>query len=677
MVVFAILLGACGAQKTEAPVVEPTEVEVEVPEPTEPETVPTEEKVVEPTEVPTEEVVSEPTEEAIEEPSETAGVIDVYRIAILADITSSNVWNLFGPGASAYNYVVQSNYWPGLFTLSDQRFDFIPQLAMDFSTPLEQEGDFWVSTVPLKEGMLWSDGTEITAEDVAFTAQVVQDFDFSGNWDYATSGLDHIEVIDPYTVKLYYTDKPGLAIHQYGVLQNPIVNKAYWEPKLADAYVALEKIADLDPESEEYIAGLAEAQEVVYGVEATGEPIYGAFEFKKWEVGAFVENVANPEHFFKDVVVEEFTNGAYLEYLGDEYKFSAYGEPSGDLELAFVTGPHTGSVLYSVYSQDAAVLALLNGDVDYIYNPSGYGPGLKAQLQGTSGVTMNENPRNGFRFLAFNFRVPPLDDISVRQAITCMIDKEFLTKNILQGSAFPVYTPVPEGLGFWYNPDVTRICYGLGERERMEWAVEKLKEAGYSWDVEPSWNEARGGSVDWGEGLKMPNGQYVPELLMLAPSPGYDPLRATSGVLIEQWAGMLGFPVRAQLTNFNNILNETLGGGGNWDLVVVGWNLTMYPDHMCDFFLEQYGGPFAFTGYAGEELISYCESFLASTDLDEAKEIAFEMQEVLATDLPYTYLFANPVLDAYNIESVAYPYTQVLDGIEGLYGMQNIVKSAE
>ena len=39
-------------------------------------------------------------------------------------------------------------------------------------------------------------------------------------------------------------------------------------------------------------------------------------------------------------------------------------------------------MVYSVYSQDAAVLALLNGDVDYIYNPSGYGPGLEAQLEG-------------------------------------------------------------------------------------------------------------------------------------------------------------------------------------------------------------------------------------------------------------------------------------------------------
>ncbi|KPK90426.1 MAG: hypothetical protein AMJ88_16140 [Anaerolineae bacterium SM23_ 63] len=619
-----------------------------------------------------------PSEEpAAEAPAEEAAVIDAYRIAILADITSSNVWNLFGPGASAYNYVVQVGYWPGLFTLSDHRFDFVPQVAADFSSALEQEGDLWVSTIPLKEGFLWSDGSEITAADMVFTAQVVMDFDLSGNWDYATSNIDHVEAIDPRTVKFYYTEKPGLAVHEYGVLQNPIVQKAFWEPKLAEAYAALEAIANFDPETEEYLAGLAEAQQVLYGVEAEGEPIYGAYKFDKWEVGAFVENDANDSYFYNGMTIEEYASGGYHENLEGVQDFEAYGDVSGEPELSYVNGPHANSVVYSIYSQDAAVLALLNGDVDYIYNPSGYGPGLQAQLEGNPDVTIAENPRNGWRFLAFNFRVPPLDDIAVRQAITCMIDKEFLTSNILQGAAFPAYTPVPEGLSFWYNPDVTRICYGLSEQERMVWAVERLREAGYSWDVEPIWNEDRGGSIDWGEGLKMPDGTEVPELLLLAPSPGYDPLRATSGVLIEQWAGMLGFPVRAQLTNFNNILNETLGGGGNWDMVVVGWNLTTFPDHMCDFFLEEYGGPFAFTGYAGEELVQMCLEFKASTNLEEARLLGFKMQELLATELPYTYLFANPVKDAYNLTYVDYPFTDVLDGIEGLYGQQNLVVAPE
>ena len=45
-----------------------------------------------------------------------------------------------------------------------------------------------------------------------------------------------------------------------------------------------------------------------------------------------------------------------------------------------------------------------------------------------------------------------------------------------------------------------------------------------------------------------------PDLRLLAPSAGYDPLRATAGVYIEQWMNQLGIPVEAQLMNFNRIL---------------------------------------------------------------------------------------------------------------------------
>jgi peptide/nickel transport system substrate-binding protein len=176
----------------------------------------------------------------------------------------------------------------------------------------------------------------------------------------------------------------------------------------------------------------------------------------------------------------------------------------------------------------------------------------------------------------------------------------------------------------------------------------------------------------------MPNGEYVPELTLLAPSAGYDPLRATAGVLIEQWASSIGFPVRAQLTNFNNIVAETLGGGGNWDMAISGWSLETFPNHLCQFFLVEWGTEFfAFTGYTSDELSALCQDFMTTDDLNHAQELGYQMQTILATDLPYMYLFSNPVQDAYNIANVEYPYTEVLGGLENLYGMQINVYAAE
>jgi peptide/nickel transport system substrate-binding protein len=639
------------------------------------------------TQAPTQQVATEAstTTEDVTETTETVPAeqgtvkeLDVYRVAMLADMTSSNVWNLFGPGASTYNYVVQANYWPSLYGLSDKTFSLIPFLGSDFASPIEQEGDFYVTTIPLKEGFTWSDGTEVTAEDMAFSCQVTNDFQLGGNWGYYTNGVDHIEAVDSKTVKMYYSEKPGLAQLQYGSLQDPIVQKAYWEPLLTEAYASLSAIADVDPESDEFATGMAEAQQILFSIPSDGEPIAGPYMFDQWEVGAFVENGEYSDYFFKGTLIELYDDGTYREVKDGVWDFQAYGEGAGNLILSFENGPHAKAVVYSIYNQDAAVLALLNGEVDYIYNPNGYGPGLRAQLNGNADVDVIENARNGWRFMSFNFKHAPMDDIAARQAIACMVDKEFLTGSVLQGAAIPVNTPVPVGQPFWYNPDVPILCEGMTEQERMEWSVNRLKEAGYTWDTEPVWNTDRGGSVDWGVGLKMPNGEYVPELTLLAPSAGYDPLRATAGVLIEQWASSIGFPVRAQLTNFNNIVAETLGGGGNWDMAISGWSLETFPNHLCQFFLVEWGTEFfAFTGYTSDELSALCQDFMTTDDLNHAQELGYQMQTILATDLPYMYLFSNPVQDAYNIANVEYPYTEVLGGLENLYGMQINVYAAE
>jgi peptide/nickel transport system substrate-binding protein len=606
---------------------------------------------------------------------------DVYTIAILADMTTTNLWNLLGAGSSAYNFVVQNQYYPTLFEQSDVRFDIVPSVAADFASPLTEEGGMWVCTVDMRNDVTFSDGSAITADDVAFTANLVLDFKLGGNWQsaYDWDFLDHLEAVDADTVKIYYHTKPGLAVHDYGTLQGPIASEAFWEPKIADAVAALEAadLSGLEPGSDEYLAALSPAHEALYAIDAAGEPTAGPFMFKEWETGAYAENEANPEYYFEGRVVEQYANGAHHEYVDGVYDFTAYGDATGEIELEYTTGPFFNSVLYSVYDQDAAVLALLNGDVDYVYNPTGYGTGIQAQLSANADVGTVTNPQNGFRFAAFNFDSPLFADQAVRQAMECMFDKDFFSQSILQGAVIPAYSPVPPEVTFWYNPDVTRFCHGFTAEERMNWAADHMKDAGYSWDVEPSWNPERGGSVEWGEGLMYPDGEYVEELVLLAPSAGYDPLRASAGVFMEQWANQLGIPLRANLTNFNNLLNESLGGGGNFDMLIMGWGLgDMFPDHLCAFFKSD-AQPFQFMNYNNRQLDDLCDDFLGETDRDVAREYALQLQEILATDLPYIYIFTNPIIDAYRVDTIEFPFTALLDGIQGEYGLQSVVYAAE
>jgi ABC-type transport system substrate-binding protein len=332
-------------------------------------------------------------------------------------------------------------------------------------------------------------------------------------------------------------------------------------------------------------------------------------------------------------------------------------------------------VRYTVYDQAAALEALQEGEVDFAINPNGWGLDLEQRLADDPDITVVSNPSNGFRYLAFNFDQPPMDDLVLRQAIDCVIDKEFLTQDVMQGQAIPVHTVVPEGNGFWHNPDVTRLCADLSAEERIEWAVEQLREAGYSWDVEPAWDERRGGGVVWGEGLRLPDGDVFPQVTLLVPDSGSDPLRGTVLVHIEEWIAQLGIPVQTEAVPADEMLATVLEGDG-WHMYALAWSLGgIFPDYVCDLFFPD--KEFNTTGYASEDFETACDAFYDATDLETAQDLVFELQELLATDLPYICLFTTPIVDAYRSDTVAFPYTEVLGGLSGSYGMPSEARPAE
>ncbi len=134
----------------------------------------------------------------------------------------------------------------------------------------------------------------------------------------------------------------------------------------------------------------------------------------------------------------------------------------------------------------------------------------------------------------------------------------------------------------------------------------------------------------------------------------------------------MGIPATAELTNFNNILTAVYDTG-DYDMFILGWGLTIYPDYICTFFDS--GVPTNPYGYESAALKEKCDAFLLETDINKAKELAFEIQNILATELPYITLFTNPIYDAFR--NLEYPYTEVLDGIgSGLYGAPSLAKPA-
>jgi peptide/nickel transport system substrate-binding protein len=499
-----------------------------------------------------------------------------YIVGAFEDVTTFNYWAANGPDNTVYNsYMLPPKL--SLYGLTDKYWTLVPAAAADPTPPaLVEEGDFWVAEIALRQDITWQDGEPFTANDVVFTAQTVKDFGLiSGNWSqwYDFNYLDYIEAVDDYTVKFYLHTKGGTAVWDWGMLQSPIVAEHFWAPLLAD----------VAPGPDASIEEQAAAQDVMFAIDGSLEPNAGPWLYGNWEPGASIELVANPDYFQSGLVIEQWPDGAYRDSTG-----LVVGEPSGDPELTYTVGPFVEAVVYSIYgSQDTSILALRQGDVDFVLNSLGLQRGLADQIKGDPNLTVVENQTNGFRYMSFNVRRMPMNDCSFRQAVAILIDKEFVTQTILQGVAFPLYAFVPEGNAAWFSDEAPQLGRGLTRADRTNLAVQILQNAGYTWegDVVPFWDEENRQVVSGGR-LIMPNGVPVPPLTMPAPSAGYDPLRSTFAVWIETWLNEFGIPLQANLAGFNVIV-PIIFTEQNFDMYILGWSLGLFPDFLYDFFSEE------------------------------------------------------------------------------------------
>jgi peptide/nickel transport system substrate-binding protein len=108
-------------------------------------------------------------------------------------------------------------------------------LAAEFPTKenggISPDGKIW--TIKLRQGVKWQDGQPLTADDVAFTYNYsIKNELFA--FGIMTIGIDHVEVVDPYTVKIVCT-RPKADMER---LWLPILPKHIWSkvsPKIVES----------------------------------------------------------------------------------------------------------------------------------------------------------------------------------------------------------------------------------------------------------------------------------------------------------------------------------------------------------------------------------------------------------------------------------------------------------
>ena len=287
--------------------------------------------------------------------------------------------------------------------------------------PWAAEKADWVDSVTLdvtmRKGMKWHDGRPVTADDVifSFTAPLGDEVPM---YKPFVSIIDKIEKRSD-TVIRFVLKVPYSPLLTSSLSKVNLIPKHIWEPVLTD-------LAQKPENAESY------QEQVPIGS--------GPFKFVQMSKSEQVVLEANLDHF---------------------------------------SAPKAKRwVLRIIPNVEAALGALRNGELNFLSHYPGDPQILDRLAKETPSITVVSTMDIGMRFLAFNLRRAPFDDLAVRQALNMAANKKAIRSVVYKGYATIADSYVSPALQFWYNPEVPKWDYNIKAARGV------LAKAGYEWDAD-------------------------------------------------------------------------------------------------------------------------------------------------------------------------------------------------
>lgn len=327
------------------------------------------------------------------------------------------------------------------------------------------------------------------------------------------------------------------------------------------------------------------------GVEITKSPLSrqpvgtGPYLFKEWKSGEKIVLEANPDY-----------------YEGR---------------------PYIKRVVYRVIpDQSTQFLELQSGGLDYM--------GLTPIQYSTQTDTIAfKRHFNKYRYLSFsytylgyNLERPLFQDRRVRQALTHAINKQEIIDGVLLGLGEPATGPYKPDT--WvYKQDVKRYPFDP-ERARA-----LLAEAG--------WSDSDGDDILDKDG--------TPFSFTIVTNQGND-LRSKTGEIIQRRFREVGIEVKLRVIEWASFLKEFINPG-NFDATILGWSTGPEPDQY-NIWHSSKTGPreLNFVKFKNQEVDEQLELGRRTFDQTERKQHYDRIQEILAEEQPYTFLYVGESLPA-------------------------------
>ncbi|HET7847183.1 MAG TPA: ABC transporter substrate-binding protein, partial [Acidimicrobiia bacterium] len=528
---------------------------------------------------------------------------------LLSGLTTDNFWAYIGEQPTVWNAYVLGPTKPALFALNAEQTALVNEVAAAEAAPPMGQGTGWSVQVDLGSDLAWSDGVPITAEDLVFTFQTVRRLALQGGWaEVFPPEVEAVVAVSPTQVRIDFSGRPSLSVWPNGVGLAPIMPAHIWEPLLAEVTAA----------------------EALYAMSGDTDVSGGPLALE--EIGEDrIVAVANP----------------------------GYPETAWD------------RVEYHIYPDEASAVAeLASGAIDTILSPTGLSDISLTALSEVQGVAISESPANSVRYLGFNLEREPMSSAPFREALALLLDRQQTAARVAPG-ADPAFTMISPFNETWFDEEAAteiEAVFGGTIDARLATALDSLRAAGYVWAKEPT---VANGAIVAGEGLTI-SGLAPAPLTILTPGAEYDPDQPEYAGEIERTLELLGFTVSPVVTDFDSVVDLAFTAGDDgarhYDMYLLGWTLgnPSLPAYYRWFFAPD--GPANSTGYSDPEFAAQLAEFEQASDLQVAKSALWQMERILAQDLPYLVLYHPEITEAYRSDRLDFGIRDVLGGIQGRLG---------
>jgi len=297
----------------------------------------------------------------------------------------------------------------------------------------------------------WHDGEPVTADDVAFTYEFLNDTSLGGfdtpvptPWRRGRVSLvESARVVDDETVTLeFVTSVPEVAVR---ALRVPVLPEHIWSEQTDRANLA--------------------------GIDVGGPTTNALVWSNDDPVGS------GPLQFESATTDEELVLTAFEDH------FLRRGDDEGIPETFTGELPFEEMVFTVVPSPDAAVETMENGDADSVADS--LSSSVASRVLRTDGVSLTISRSGGFYHVGYNCRNAPLSDPHFRRVLARLLDRDYLVADTFEGYADPTEAPLkrpwtPDDLA--WDEEATLPFFGDDGDLDVEAVRETLRDAGYQYE---------------------------------------------------------------------------------------------------------------------------------------------------------------------------------------------------